>query len=107
MSQAIPVNAANFEAEVLKSDKPVLVDLWAPWCGPCKMLAPVLDEIAASDARFKITKVNTDEETALATQFRVRAIPTLLFFKGGQLVDQIVGSASKHAIVSKLESLVA
>jgi len=107
MSQAIHLTAANFAAEVLKSEKPVLVDLWAPWCGPCKMLAPVLDEIAATDDRFKITKVNTDENPDLAGQFGVHSIPTLLFFKDGEVVDQIVGAVSKKTIVSKLEALTA
>lgn len=107
MNKAIHLNATTFDAEVLKSNKPVLVDLWAPWCGPCKMIAPVLDEIAVSDDRFKITKLNTDEHPALASQFGVRSIPTLLFFKDGVIVDRIVGAVPKKTIVSKLEALAA
>jgi thioredoxin 1 len=106
MSQAIHLTAANFDTEVLKSDKPVLVDLWASWCGPCRMIAPVLDEIAASDERFKITKIDTEAHPELASQLGVRALPTLMFFKDGALADQVVGAVPKKVIVSKLESLV-
>ena len=106
MSNAIHLTAANFDAEVLKSDKPVLVDLWASWCGPCRMIAPLLDEIAASDERFKITKINTEEQPELASKLGVRALPTLMFFKDGALADQIVGAVPKKAIVSKLEALI-
>lgn len=106
MSNAIHLNAESFDAEVLKSDKPVLVDLWASWCGPCRMIAPVLDEIAASDERFKITKVDTDANPELASKLGVRALPTLLFFKDGALADQIVGAVAKKTIVSKLEALI-
>jgi thioredoxin 1 len=105
MSNAIHLTAANFDAEVLKSDKPVLVDLWAAWCGPCRMIGPVLDEIAASDERFKITKIDTEAQPELASKLGVRALPTLMFFKDGALADQIVGAVPKKTIVSKLEAL--
>ena len=107
MSKAIHLNASTFEREVLQSDKPVLVDLWAPWCGPCRMIAPDLDEIADGDERFKITKVDTDANPELAGRLGVRSIPTLLFFKDGVLADKVVGAVSKKVILSKLEGLTA
>jgi thioredoxin 1 len=104
--KTIAINETTFETEVLQSDKPALVDLWAPWCGPCRMIAPVVEEIAAEhDGRFKITKVNIDESPLLAHRFGVRSIPTLLFFKDGALCDQLVGTAAKKTIVGKLEAL--
>jgi thioredoxin 1 len=106
MKPTIEVTEANFESEVLNSGQPVLVDFWAEWCGPCKMLSPVLDQIAAEQAgRVKIAKVNLDEQPGLAARYGVQAIPTLLYFAGGELRDQTVGAASKKAIVSKLEAL--
>jgi thioredoxin 1 len=106
MKPTIEVTEANFESEVLKSGQPVLVDFWAEWCGPCKMLSPVLDQIAAEQAgRVKIAKVNIDDQPGLAARYGVQAVPTLLYFAGGELRDQQVGAASKKAIVSKLEAL--
>ena len=106
MKQTIEVNEGNFEAEVLKSAQPVVVDFWAEWCGPCKMLAPVLEEIASEQGgRAKIAKVNVDENPALAARFDIRSIPTLLYFAGGELREQTVGVGSKKSIVSRLESL--
>jgi thioredoxin 1 len=106
MKSTIEINDANFESEVLKSTEPVLVDFWAEWCGPCKMLAPVLDEIAREQAgRVKIAKVNVDESPELAARYDIRAIPTLLYFAGGELRHQTVGAAGKKAIVSKIEEL--
>ena len=94
----------NFSDEVLKSPTPVLVDFWAEWCGPCKMIAPVLDELASEfDSKVKIGKVNIDEHQNLATEYGIRAIPTLLVFKGGQVIEQIVGMRSKRDLKSSLD----
>ncbi|HKI69037.1 MAG TPA: thioredoxin [Verrucomicrobiae bacterium] len=106
MKPTFEVNEVNFEAEVLKSSQPVLVDFWAEWCGPCKMLAPVLDEIATEHAgRVKVAKVNVDNNPDLAARFGIQSIPTLLYFTGGEVRHASVGVTSKKAIVSKLESL--
>jgi len=106
MKPTIDINEANFDAEVLKSAQPVLVDFWAEWCGPCKMLAPVLDEIAAEQsARVKVVKVNVDASPELAARFGIRSIPTLLYFANGELRHQSVGVESKKAIIAKLDGL--
>ena len=93
----------NFEQEVLKSDKKVLVDFWASWCGPCRMLSPIIDEVAKSTDKVKIGKVNVDEESDLATKFAVMSIPTLILFENGKPVKQIVGVQSKDAILRMIE----
>jgi thioredoxin 1 len=106
MNEPININEASFEQAVLKSPVPVLVDFWAAWCGPCKMIAPVLDEIAReNEGRFRVAKVNIDDDPGLMERFNVRAVPTLLFFQGGELRDQLVGGAAKKAIVEKLTHL--
>lgn len=100
------LNSGNFSAEVLQSTTPVLVDFWAEWCGPCKMIAPVLDELAGEyDGKVKIGKVNIDEDQALASQYGVRAIPTLLLFKDGQVAEQIVGMRSKRDLKSSMDKV--
>src|SRR6185312_3062664 len=108
MKSTIEINETNFEAEVLKSAQPVLVDFWAEWCGPCKMLGPVLDEIATEqNGRAKVAKVNVDENSDLAAKFGIRSIPTLLYFVGGEVRKQTVGVVSKKTIISTLESAMA
>ncbi len=106
MNEPININEASFEKAVLQAPMPVLVDFWAAWCGPCKMIAPVLEEIAKeSGDRFRIAKVNIDDDPALMQRYHIRGVPALLFFKGGEMRDQIVGVAAKKAIVDKLEAL--
>src|SRR6266446_3038305 len=106
MKSTIEINEANFEAEVLKADQPVLVDFWAEWCGPCKMIAPVIDQIATEQAgRVKVTKANVEENAALAARYNVQSIPTLLYFAGGQLRNRTIGAVSKNKIVEDLEAL--
>jgi len=101
MKPIIEINESNFDREVLQSNLPVVVDFWAEWCGPCKMLAPALDEVA----RAVVTKVNVDDQPALAARFNIQSIPTLLYFSGGELRDQTVGIVSKKAIATKLAAL--
>jgi len=106
MKHTIEINEANFEAEVLQSNQPVLVDFWAQWCGPCKMLTPVLDEIAIEqNGRAKVVKVNVDESSILAQRYNIQSIPALLYFAGGEVRDRTMGAVSKQSIISKLEKL--
>jgi len=100
------LNAENFQQEVLDSEQLVVVDFWADWCGPCKMVAPVMDELAEDyDGRAKIAKLNVDEERDLAKKYRVMSIPSILFFKNGNEVDRIVGAQGKDEFASKIDSL--
>lgn len=104
MSAAAHVTDASFEQDVLKSEIPVLVDFWAPWCGPCRMVGPVVDEIAQQyDGKLKVVKVNTDENPTVASQYGIRSIPTLMIFKGGQRVDMVVGAVPKTTLATTLE----
>ncbi len=105
-SATVTLNESNFETEVTKSNRPVLVDFWAEWCGPCKMIAPILDEIAKEKSgSIKVAKVNVDENQSLSARFNIRAIPSLLIFKNGQLRDQITGVTSKKNLLDKLTAL--
>ena len=102
---ALEITDANFDEVVLKSDKPVLVDFWAEWCGPCRMVGPVVEELAKEyEGKAVIGKMNVDFNPNVAMKFGIRNIPTLLFFKGGQLVDRQVGAAPKSALEAKLKT---
>ena len=96
------INKNNFQNEVLNSEKPVLLDFWAPWCGPCRMVSPIVDEITAERGDIKVGKVNVDEERELAGQFGVMSIPTLVVIKGGRVVNQMVGARPKSQILAML-----
>ncbi len=101
----LELSAENFESEVKKSSTPVLVDFWAPWCGPCKAITPLLEELSKTSAgKYKIGKVNVDDNQVLAGQFNIRAIPTLLLFKGGQVKETIVGLTSKKDLETKISA---
>jgi thioredoxin 1 len=99
----VELNETNFEQEVLKASTPVLVDFWAVWCGPCKMIAPIVDELAVEyEGKLKIGKVDVDHHQQIAMQYGIRSIPTLLVFKSGKVVEQIIGAAPKKSLVEKL-----
>jgi thioredoxin 1 len=102
----IELNESNFTAEVINSDKPVLIDLWAAWCGPCRAIGPIVEEVAEDFAgKVKVAKLNVDENPAIAAKYSVMSIPTLLFFKDGSIQEQIVGLVAKEKIVKKLNNL--
>lgn len=103
---AIAVNDSNFEEVVLKSEQPVLVDFWAEWCGPCKMMLPIVEEISKEfEGKLTVAKVDVDSSQSTASKFGIRNIPTILFFKGGSVVDKQVGAVPKASLVAKIEKL--
>ena len=99
---AVNINKTNFQNEVINSEKPVLLDFWAPWCGPCRMVGPIVDEIAAEHGDFKVGKINVDEQPELAGQFGVMSIPTLVVLKNGKVTNQAVGVRPKAQILAML-----
>ena len=105
MSNAAEITAQNFDTDVLQSDTPVLVDFWAEWCGPCRMIAPAIEQIAEEFAgKLKVYKLNIDTESSVAAKYGVMSIPTLIIFKNGNVVDQIVGALPKQKIAEKVQS---
>lgn len=106
-NKPVVVSDSTFRQEVINADVPVLVDFWAAWCGPCRMIAPMVEELAREfDGRAKIVKLDVDHNPQVAMQFGIRSIPTLLFFKDGRVVDQLIGASSKRSLADRLEALV-
>lgn len=109
MSKALDLNQANFQAEILSSDQPVLVDFWAPWCVPCQMMAPILDELAGEMAgQIKIAKLNTEEpdNQGLAMQYQIQSIPNMKLFRGGQVIGEFIGLRDKGTLRTEIEALI-
>ena len=107
MAKELEFTDATFEQDVIKSDVPVLVDFWAPWCGPCKMIAPIVSEIAGEyDGKLKVGKLNTDDNQQVAAQYGIMSIPTLMIFKGGEIRERIIGAQPKKAITEKIDSVI-
>ncbi|NOZ84098.1 MAG: thioredoxin [Epsilonproteobacteria bacterium] len=105
MSKEIVLTEANWENEVINAKSLVMVDFWAPWCGPCRMVAPVIDEIADETDDVIVGKLNTDEQPSIASRYGIMSIPTVMFFKGGKVVDQVIGAAPKESYVEKIKLL--
>jgi thioredoxin 1 len=104
MTELLQLNDDNFEAEVLKAETPTLVDFWAPWCGPCRMVGPVVEELAAEYAgRIKVAKMNVDENQKTPSKYNIRGIPTLILFKGGEIAEQVVGAVPKTKLDAMLK----
>lgn len=106
MSKPVNITDDTFEQEVLQSDKPVIVDFWATWCGPCKMIAPILEEVAAEYAdKVKVVKLDVDANNKTAGKYNIMSIPSLLFFKGGEMVDQVIGAIPKAQLMARLDKV--
>lgn len=107
MSKPLDVTDSSFDTEVLQSDVPVIVDFWATWCGPCKMIAPILEEVAGEyDGKVKVVKLDVDSNNQTAGKYNIMSIPSLLFFKNGEIVDQVVGAVPKAQLTARLDKIV-
>lgn len=108
MAKPLELTEENFETEVLKSDKPVLIDFWAEWCAPCKMIAPIVEELASAyNGKLKVAKLDVDAHGLIAQRYRILSIPTVLLFKGGEVADQIIGAVPKKHLVARVEKVLA
>jgi len=108
MSKLIELNESNFENEVKKSNVPVMIDFWAAWCGPCRMIAPFVEEASTTyDGKLKVGKIDVDNNQKIASEYAIMSIPAVLFFKNGQVVDQVIGAVPKKALFNKIEKVLA